>query len=290
VDFYRGAGKIGSLEILALGDSPVHRIHPGLKLVATLVYIGTVVSFPPGDLSGPGIFILYPVALMPLSGTPWKPLAARLLVSLPFVLAGAFSNLLMLKETVFYIGSFPVTAGMLSFASILYRTFLAVLAVLILIATTPFPDLVRQLGRMGMPRVFCLQTTMTWRYLNVLIAEAGAMYTAYLLRSGGKKGIGMKHMGSFLGLLLLRSFDRAERVYRAMKSRGFDGNFYYTGAGGTGGVSGANGTSGANGGGARSILPVEWLCTFAFCGVVVFFRFFNAGDFLGGIIMKIAGG
>lgn len=287
MDFYRGAGKIGSLEILASGVSPVHRLHPGVKLVVTLVYIGTVVSFPAGDLSGPGIFVLYPVVLMPLSGTPWKPLFARLLVSLPFVLAGAVSNLLMLKETVFYIGSFPVTAGMLSFVSILYRTFLAVLAVLILAATTPFPDLVRQLGRMGMPRVFCLQTVMTWRYLNVLISEAGAMYTAYLLRSGGQKGIGMKHMGSFLGLLLLRSFDRAERVYRAMKSRGFDGSFNH--AGGANDAGGAGGTSGVNGA-ARRILPVEWLYALALCGVAVFFRLFNAGDFLGGIIMKFTGG
>lgn len=268
MDFYRKIGEIGSLETLASGDSPVHRLHPGVKIVTTLVFIGTAVSFPPGDLSGLGVFTLYPVALMSLSRTPWKPLLTRLLVSLPFALVGAVSNLIMLKETVFYIGLFPVTAGLLSFTSILYRTFLAVLAALLLIATTPFPDFIRQLGRMGVPRIFCLQTIMTWRYITVLISEAGAMYTAYLLRSHGRKGIGMKDMGSFLGLLLVRSFDRAERVYRAMKNRGFDGEFYRTGT-------------------ARNINPLEWLFAVTVCGAMVFFRLFNTGNFLGGIIMKL---
>jgi cobalt/nickel transport system permease protein len=66
---------------------------------------------------------------------------------------------------------------------------------------------------------------MTWRYLSVLLGEASAINTAYMLRSPGSRGIKMKDMGSFLGQLLLRSIDRAERVYAAMKCRGFDGRF-----------------------------------------------------------------
>jgi cobalt/nickel transport system permease protein len=270
VDFYRKAGGIGSLETLALGDSPAHRLHPGAKILTTLVYIGTVVSFPARDLSGLGIFFLYPAILMSLSGTPWKPLLARFLVSLPFVLMGAISNLIMLKEPVFYLGPLLITAGMVSCLSILCRAFLAVLAALILIATTPFPDFIRQLGRMGAPRIFCLQTTMTWRYMTVLLSEAGAMYTAYMLRSGGQRGIKMKNMGSFLGALLVRSFDRAERVYCAMKCRGFDGSY----------------TSGP----VRALRPVDWLFAAATCGAMILFRIFNAGSFLGGIIASLGGG
>ena len=52
------------------------------------------------------------------------------------------------------------------------------------------------------------------------------MYTAYALRAPGQKGIKMKDMGSFTGQLILRSFDRAERVYQAMKCRGFHGVYY----------------------------------------------------------------
>jgi cobalt/nickel transport system permease protein len=270
VDFYRKAGGIGRLETLALGNSPIHRLHPGAKILTTLAYIGTVVSFPARDLSGLGIFFLYPAVLMSLSGTPWKPLLARLLVSLPFVLMGATSNLIMLQEPVFYLGSLPVTAGMVSFVSILCRSFLAVLAALILIATMPFPDLVRQLGRMGAPRIFCLQTTMTWRYITVLLLEAGAMYTAYMLRSGGQRGIKMKNMGSFLGTLLVRCFDRAERVYCAMKCRGFDGSY--------------------NSGPARALRPWDWLFVAVVCGALVVFRIFSTGNLLGRILANPSGG
>lgn len=34
----------------------------------------------------------------------------------------------------------------------------------------------------------------------------------------------MKDMGIFVGQLLLKSFDRAESIYVAMKCRGYDGN------------------------------------------------------------------
>lgn len=270
MDLYRKAGSLGRLETLAQGNSPVHRLHPGVKIIATLVYIGTVVSFPSRELSGLGVYILYPAVLMSLSGTPWKPLLARLLVSLPFALMGALSNLVMLRNTVFFIGPLGVTAGMVSFASILYRTFLAVLAALILIASTPFPDIIRQLTRMGMPRILGLQMMMTWRYISVLLSEAAAMYTAYLLRCGeGQKGIRMKDMGSFLGLLLVRSFDRAERVYQAMKCRGFDGA--------------------CNAGTARRLRPADIVFGAALCGGTVFFRFFNAARFLGETALAAGG-
>ena len=42
-------------------------------------------------------------------------------------------------------------------------------------------------------------------------------------RSFGGRGIGLSHAGPLLGTLLLRSWDRADRVHRAMKARGFDG-------------------------------------------------------------------
>jgi cobalt/nickel transport system permease protein len=51
------------------------------------------------------------------------------------------------------------------------------------------------------------------------------MLTAYVLRSPGQRGIRMKDAGSFLGQLILRSFDRADRVYQAMKCRGFQGPY-----------------------------------------------------------------
>jgi cobalt/nickel transport system permease protein len=81
-----------------------------------------------------------------------------------------------------------------------------------------------------MPRLLQLQFVMTERYIAVIAAEARSMLLAYRLRSRSPaRGIRLRHAGSFLGQLLLRSFDRALRVYDAMRLRGFTGA--YTGAG-----------------------------------------------------------
>ncbi len=54
------------------------------------------------------------------------------------------------------------------------------------------------------------------------------MTLAYKLRAPGQKGIHVSAWGSFLGQLLLRSMDRAEEIYTAMKMRGFNGEFIYS--------------------------------------------------------------
>jgi cobalt/nickel transport system permease protein len=137
------------------------------------------------------------------------------------------------------------------------------MAALILIAATSFPDLIGQLTRMGMPKIFGLQLAMTWRYISVLLGEAAAMTTAYLLRSRDQGGIRMRDMGSFLGQLLMRSFDRAEKVYAVMKCRGFEGAY--------------------SGGPGKPIGLSDLVYTIALCGAAILFRFFNWGEFAGSL-------
>lgn len=217
--------QMDELERLAQGDSPLHRLHPGVKLGATLAFLIGVLSTPlyqPGRLVG---FVLWPALLMPLSDTPWGPVWQRLRVALPFGGAMALSNLIFSRTVVDRLGTLLVTDGMLACLSILLKTGLSVTAVLLLIATTGFPALCTQLSAAHLPDLLCMQLAMTYRYLSVLLEEAGQMALAYRLRSNGERGIRMKDMGSFLGQLLLRSFDRAGRVYTAMTCRGFSGRY-----------------------------------------------------------------
>jgi cobalt/nickel transport system permease protein len=123
------------------------------------------------------------------------------------------------------IGDVEITYGLLSMTAILLRAYLCVLAVFILISTTPFSSLTRELRRLHVPQIFITLVEMIYRYIGVLLDEAGNMNTAYKLRSVKSKGIAMKDMGPFIGQLTLRSFDRGERVYAAMVCRGFGGEF-----------------------------------------------------------------
>jgi cobalt/nickel transport system permease protein len=261
VSLYHRTAGIDHLERLAGGDTVVHRIHPLAKILAVFVYIVTVVSFPSRNPSGLAAYFFFPALLFPLSLTPLRAVLPRLLAALPFALMGGLANLFLLRDPVFYLGPLGVTEGMISLCSIMLKTLLSVTAVLLLAATTSFTDIGRELGRLGMPKILALQFVMTWRYLTVLMREAAAMSTARLLRAPGIRRLPMEDMGSFLGQLLIRSFDRAERVYRAMKCRGFDGVY--------------------RGGVLRKFRPADTWYTALVCGPALVLRFFNLGRFLG---------
>ena len=53
--------------------------------------------------------------------------------------------------------------------------------------------------------------------------EALRMIRGVQMRSTGTKALRLRTYGALTGHLLLRSMDRAQRIYRSMVSRGFDG-------------------------------------------------------------------
>jgi cobalt/nickel transport system permease protein len=225
MNLYTASSGLGKMEQLAAGTSPVHRLPPMVKLITTLVYIIAVVSFPNDNVSGLMPYIFYPACMMPISDIPAKPFFARMLVALPFALLGGVSNLFIMRDAMFTLGAITVTDGLISFVSIMLKMLLSVSAVLILAATTPFTHICRALSQLKLPGVICLQLLLTYRYIAVLIGETITAITAYRLRSPLRGGIHIRHIGSFLGVLLLRSMERAERIYQAMMCRGFDGSW-----------------------------------------------------------------
>ena len=114
--------------------------------------------------------------------------------------------------------------GWETFASIALKSALTVAIALLLVATTGMEGIASALRQLRVPRVFVLQLTMTYRYLSVLAAEVTRTTRAYGMRSAGRRGIAPAAWGPLGGQVLLRTFDRAERVYQAMRLRGFDGD------------------------------------------------------------------
>lgn len=219
--------KIQSLEELAEGKTIIHRLHPMAKMITTIFYLVVVISFNKYNVSGLIPFFIYPILLMAFSEIPYKSVLSRLLVALPFSFFAGLSNPFLDRQIAFLLSGIPISWGLLSFISILIKTVLTVMAVLILIATTPMDKLAYQLIRLNIPKIFVMQIMLTFRYLTLLISEASNMMTAYHLRSNRQKGIQLAHAGTFMGQLLLRSFERAEKVYVAMKCRGFNGEYQF---------------------------------------------------------------
>jgi len=213
--------ELYALEQLAAGNTCIHRLNPLVKLLAAAVFIITVVSFDRYALGRLMPYIFYPALLMALSETPYSMLFKRFLIALPFCLFAGISNVIFDRNTALIIGGLTISRGFISFFSILFKSYLCVMAVLILVSVTRFSELTNEMRRLRLPQIFIIMFELTYRYTGVLLNEAYSMSIAYSLRSPNRKGINMRDMGSFLGQLLIRSFDRAERVYNAMKCRGY---------------------------------------------------------------------
>ena len=210
-----------ALEQLSGGNTCVHQLHPMVKLLSTLFFIFAVVSFGRYDFERLIPYIFYPTLLMVLSETPYTMLLKRFLIAFPFCLFAGITNILFDRQTAFVINNITVSYGIISFFTILFRAYLCVMAVLVLVSITPLAEITKTMRRLRVPYIFVTMFEMVYRYIGLIFDEVYSMYIAYSLRSTNKKGINIGDMGNFVGQLLLRSFDRADRVYNAMKCRGY---------------------------------------------------------------------
>lgn len=215
--------ELGRLDTLALRDTWVHRLDPRAKVVATLVFIVCVVSFPRYAVLPLVPFMLFPLVLAVEGRVPLDWLGSRLLAASPFALMIGVFNPLLDTAVVATIGPLEITGGWASYVSIIVRFGLTAAAALVLIATTGFTTVCHALERLKVPEVFTVQLLFLYRYLFVLAEEGLRLARARDLRSFGKRGSGLAVYGQLLGHLLLRTYARAQRIYSAMLLRGFDG-------------------------------------------------------------------
>ena len=66
----RSIHDLREMDTLASGDSPLHRVSAGAKLLVTVAYILVVVSFDKFNMSGLMFMVLYPALLFAVSGIP----------------------------------------------------------------------------------------------------------------------------------------------------------------------------------------------------------------------------
>lgn len=214
---------IGYLDTLAARTTPIHRLDPRAKLITTLVFIVSIVSFNKYQLTAILPFVVYPVVLTAMAELPPLYLCKKVLMAAPFAFFVGVFNIFWDRQVLVHVGPIGISGGWISFASIMARFLITVSAALILIASTGFNAVCLALEKMGTPRGFVVQLMFLYRYIFVLADEASRMSRARSLRAFGGNGTGIRVFGSMIGHLLLRTMDRAQRIHLAMLARGFDG-------------------------------------------------------------------
>jgi cobalt/nickel transport system permease protein len=215
--------NLGYLDTLSYKDTFVHRLDPRIKVLVSFAFILLVVSCPKYELSVLIPFFLYPVFLLTAGDIPLKAIAKKVFLVSPFaIFIGIFNPLLDTKVLTTLLG-IPISGGWISFLSILFKFILTVSTALLLIAVTSFPGICEALAGLRMPRLFVTQLLLLYRYLFVLAEEALRMARAREARSFGGRGKEIRTFIKMVSILLIRSVERAERIFRAMLSRGFRG-------------------------------------------------------------------
>ena len=224
----------------------LHRLDARTKLLIALAFIFAATLTPTGRweiLGGLAVLAAAGVVLGKLS-----PLLVlrRSALALPFVLVAL--PLLFTREGDSLL-TVPVLtwrwtatdAGLEAVLTILVRSWLSVSAAVILTATTQAAALLRALQGLHAPRIIVATISFMYRYIFVIGEEAQRLMRARECRSavisqasgdnicpfrpneGGSVRWRAHVLGNLVGTLFLRSYERAERIYDAMRSRGYDG-------------------------------------------------------------------
>jgi len=96
-----------------------------------------------------------------------------------------------------------------------------------LLSTAPLPVTLYGLSRLGVPEMVSQMVLLSYRYLHVFRHEASRMSSGMKVRGFRKQSdmATLHAVANFLGMLFVRSFERTERVFDAMRARGYRGSF-----------------------------------------------------------------
>jgi cobalt/nickel transport system permease protein len=204
------------LERWSRGSSALHRRDARAKLVALTVFL---VNLSTARRNLPVLALL--LLAMLVTGL----VCARIPIRAALLRAGVvFSFALPFAAISMAMGDSPRAASML------LKSYLSALAVLLLMSTTSVTVLLRGLESAGAPRFVLMVAQFLYRYLFVISEEAQHMRTAARARGASARGA-LARRASFgaaagaVGALFARSYGRAEDIHRAMLARGFSGRF-----------------------------------------------------------------
>lgn len=217
--------RIRFLEESAQKKTFFHELNPFAALAVTLFFTLCVISLGKYSLSALLPFALFPLYTAFMGELPANVLLLWLKASLPLLLGLGIVNPFLDKETFLFLGFFSVSAGWISFLTLLIKGLLTVSAALCLVAFTGLPRLSFALRRMGFPKVMVLQLLLMGRYTTLLLEEGSRILSAWRLRSNGQRGLLPDVWGPLMGQWLMRTLDRSRRIYQAMKLRGFSGEY-----------------------------------------------------------------
>jgi cobalt/nickel transport system permease protein len=193
-------------------DSPLSRLDPRWKLAAiALAAVAAAVVHTPAAAA---VALAGACVLAVLGRLPLRWWAARLSPAVLFV-------------ALFTLPLAVSGRGVETAVVLVCKAAALVTLALVLLATAPLDATLKAAHALHVPGLFVQLTLLSYRYLFLLADELGRLRIALRLRGYRNRANlhSYRTVGAVTGALLVRGWERAERVGQAMRCRGFDGRF-----------------------------------------------------------------
>jgi cobalt/nickel transport system permease protein len=193
-------------------ESPLHVLEARSKLLAFTAMIVGVLCIPANNGFLVFAYFFATAILMGISQVPLAYIMGRTLIILPFIVLASLA---------------VPWKGYPGLIFLFVRAILCLFLLILLTNTTRFVELLRGLRKLGCPQILVMNLSFLYRYLFVLTEEAMRMKQARDCRRFRRAPFReeLRILSSMLGTLLVRSFERAERMHSAMLSRAYSGDF-----------------------------------------------------------------
>lgn len=208
--------------------SPIQRWDPRVKIAALgllILAIAPLKTIPMAALA-----LLLAASILAMTALPIHfvshGLAFVLVFLAPFFLIMPFTYP---GEAAFRVIGLPFAWEGLRLAALIFMKALAIILIsFAMFGSSRFDVSMLALQRLRCPKIIVQMLLFTYRYTFVFLDEMRRMYTSmrsrgFVARTDRKT---LRIFGHFVGTLLVHSFERTERVYKAMLSKGYQGELH----------------------------------------------------------------
>jgi len=210
-----------------------HSLDPRVKIITSLFLIISIILTPPKLFITFAAYFVFILLALVFSRIPLVYVLRKALIVIPFVIViGFFLPLCNIGEVS---GSFSWRAlslrmnydSLLILWNVLIKAFLSVICMVLLISSTKYPSFLKGLELLKIPQVIILVLSFMYRYIFIIEDEFMTMQLAQASRSPyNRRFMAIRVFSNILGVLFIRSYERAESVYFAMCARRFNGVIY----------------------------------------------------------------
>ncbi|MEM2098557.1 MAG: cobalt ECF transporter T component CbiQ [Candidatus Bathyarchaeia archaeon] len=207
-------------------------INPLVKMTVTILLI--IASLFIQELHYLLLFCVIPVILAVTSRIPFRNFITRTIFIPCFAMVVSLPTLFLTEGRIFFsanlhLFTFSITfEGLTRFLMFASRVWFCVACLIVFTLSTGFDTILQLLAMLKVPAVIIQMFSLTYRYLFVSIHELQKVLIAKEARTYiNPRNINLQNLkqsGAIIANLFIRTYDRAERVYMAMKVRGFNIN------------------------------------------------------------------